>query len=262
VKQQQTFHRLILTKEQALELFRHNPFKVSLISNKIAEGGKVTAYKCGDLIDLCTGPHVPSTKMIKAFKVMKNSSAYWLGDAANDSLQRVYGISFPSKKELDEYIHFKEEAEKRDHRAVGRQQKLFDTNEWSPGSAFFYPHGAIVYNKLIDIMRREYKVRGYQEVIAPNIFNLSMWKTSGHYQAYKENIFMWKIEGQGFGMKPMNCPGHCMMFDHEIRSYRDMPIRFAEFGVLHRNEISGALSGLTRVRRFVQDDAHIFCTLE
>lgn len=248
-----------MTKAQALELFGDNPFKVSLISSKIADGGKVTAYKCGDLIDLCTGPHVPSTKMIKAFKVMKNSSAYWLGDANNDSLQRVYGISYPSKKELDEYIHFKEEAEKRDHRTIGRQQKLFDTHEMSPGCAFFYPHGTVIYNKLMELIREQYRVRGYSEVLSPNIFNLKLWKTSGHYQAYKENLFMWKIEGQGFGMKPMNCPAHCIMFDHEIRSYRDLPLRFGDFGVLHRNEISGALSGLTRVRRFQQDDAHIFC---
>jgi threonyl-tRNA synthetase len=262
VSQSQTFHRLILSKEQALELFRHNPFKVSLISNKIADGGKVTAYKCGDLIDLCTGPHIPSTKMVKAFKVMKNSSAYWLGDAQNDSLQRIYGVSFPSKKELDEYIHFKEEAEKRDHRTIGRQQKLFDTHEYSPGSSFFYPNGMKIYEKLISMIKDQYKIRGYHEVLSPNIFNLKLWKTSGHYQAYKENIFAWQIEAQGFGMKPMNCPGHCLIFDHEIRSYRDLPLRLAEFGVLHRNEISGALSGLTRVRRFVQDDAHLFCTMD
>ena len=258
----QKFDRLVLTKAEALELFRHNPFKVSLISSKIADDGKVTAYRCGDLIDLCTGPHIPNTKMIKAFKVMKNSSAYWLADAQNDSLQRVYAISFPSKKELDDYIHFKEEAEKRDHRTVGRAQKLFDSHEPSPGCAFFYPHGTKIYNKLIELIRKEYAVRGYQEVLSPNIFNLKLWKTSGHYEAYKENIFMWKIEGQGFGMKPMNCPGHCLMFDNQIRSFRDLPLRFADFGVLHRNEISGALSGLTRVRRFQQDDAHLFCTLE
>lgn len=150
-----------MTKEQALDLFADNPFKVSLISSKIDDGAKVTAYKCGDLIDLCTGPHIPSTKMIKAFKVMKNSSAYWLGDAANDSLQRVYGVSYPSKKELDEYIHLMEEAAKRDHRTVGRQQKLFDTHEMSPGSAFFYPHGTWIYNKLVDLIREQYRVRGY-----------------------------------------------------------------------------------------------------
>lgn len=163
--------------------------------SKIPALGRVTAYKCGNLIDLCTGPHIPSTKIIKAFKVMKNSSAYWLGDAQNDNLQRVYGVSFPSKKEMDEFIHLKEEAEKRDHRNIGRQQKLFDHHELSPGCGFFYPMGTKIYNKLIEMIREQYRVRGYQEVLSPNIFNLKLWKTSGHYTAYKENIFMWKIEG-------------------------------------------------------------------
>lgn len=262
VDQKQAFQRLILTKQEALELFKANPFKLQLIAGKIADDMKVTAYKCGDLIDLCTGPHIPSTKIIKAFKIMKNSAAYWLGKATNDSLNRVYGISFPSKKEMDEYIHLKEEAERRDHRLIGKQQKLFDIHELSPGCAFFYPHGTHIYNKLMGLIREQYRVRGFQEVISPNIFNLKLWKTSGHYDKYKENLFLLKIEQQGFGVKPMNCPGHCLMFDNEIRSYRELPIRLADFGVLHRNEISGALSGLTRVRRFQQDDAHIFCAPE
>lgn len=181
---------------------------------------------------------------------MKNSSSHWLSKVDNDSLQRIYGISFPSKKELDQYIEFKKKAEERDHRNVGRQQKLFDMHELSPGSAFMYPHGTILYNKLIEMIRDEYWLRGYKEVLSPNVFNLKLWKSSGHYAAYKENMFMFKVEGQGFGMKPMNCPGHCLMFDNEIRSFRDLPIRYADFGVLHRNELSGALSGLTRVRRF------------
>jgi len=235
---------------------------VQLIAGKIADDMKVTAYRCGDLIDLCTGPHIPSTKLIKAFKVMKNSAAYWLGKATNDSLNRVYGISFPSKKEMDEYIHLKEEAEKRDHRLIGKQQKLFDIHELSPGCAFFYPHGTHIYNKLMSLIRDQYRVRGFTEVTTPNTFNLKLWKTSGHYDKYKENLFLLKVENQGFGMKPMNCPGHCLMFDNELRSYRELPIRFADFGVLHRNEISGALTGLTRVRRFCQDDAHIFCAPE
>lgn len=155
---------------------------------------KVTAYRCGDLIDLCTGPHIPSTKMIKAFKVMKNSSAYWLGKATNDSLNRVYAISFPSKKELDEYIHFREEAERRDHRIIGKNQKLFDIHELSPGCAFFYPHGTIIYTKLMNLIREQYRVRGFTEVISPNIFNLQLWKVSGHYDKYKENIFLLKAE--------------------------------------------------------------------
>lgn len=259
VDDKQTFFRLVLTKEEALRLFGTNPFKVSLISNKIPDGGKVTAYRCGNLIDLCTGPHIPSTKIIKAFKVMKNSSAYWLGKADNDSLQRVYGITFPSKKEMDEYIHLIEEAAKRDHRKLGKQEKLFDHHEWSPGCGFMYPNGTFIYNKLMDMIRFEYRVRGFQEVITPNIFNLKLWKTSGHYINYKENVFIFKADNTGFGMKPMNCPAHALMFANELRSFRDLPIRFADFGVLHRNEISGALSGLTRVRRFCQDDAHQFC---
>jgi threonyl-tRNA synthetase len=262
VGEKQTFHRLIMTKEEALALFHYNPFKVQLIDSKIPEGGKVTAYKNGDLIDLCTGPHVPSTARVKAFKVLKNSSAYWLGQATNDSLQRVYGVTFPSKKELDEHIHLLEEAEKRDHRTIGKHQNLFNVHQLSPGSVFFYPHGAKIYNKLIQFMRSEYRVRGYNEVISPNVYNLKLWKTSGHYKNYKDNIFLLKIENQGFGVKPMNCPGHCLMFDNTVRSYRELPIRYGDFGVLHRNEISGALSGLTRVRRFQQDDAHIFCAPE
>ena len=259
VSSKQDFHRLILTKEDALELFRNNPFKVELISSKIPEGGKVTAYRCGTLIDLCTGPHIPTTKMIKAFKVMKNSSAYWLGKAGNDSLQRIYGVTFPSKKELDEYIHLIEEAAKRDHRTIGQQQGLFHMHQLSPGCVFMYPYGNQVYQSLITLIRGEYRVRGYQEVQSPNLFNLKLWKTSGHYMNYKDNIFLMKIENQGFGMKPMNCPAHCLMFANTMRTYRELPLRFADFGVLHRNEISGALSGLTRVRRFCQDDAHIFC---
>jgi threonyl-tRNA synthetase len=256
------YQRLTLTKQESLEMFKHNPFKVQLISNKIPEGGKTTAYRCGNLIDLCMGPHLMSTGIVKSFKVMKNSACYWLGNAKNDSLQRVYGVTFPSEKEMKEYIKRKEEEEKRDHRNIGKQQDLFLFHNLSPGSAFFYPHGAHIYNKLVSFVRKEYLIRGLTEVVSPNIFNLRLWKTSGHYKNYKENMFMVKIENQGFGLKPMNCPGHCLMFDSKARSYKELPIRYADFGVLHRNEISGALSGLTRVRRFQQDDAHIFCAPE
>lgn len=159
-------------------------------------------------------------------------------------------MTFPSKKELDEHIHFLEEAEKRDHRTIGKHQQIFNIHQLSPGAVFFYPYGTRVYNRLQAFMRAEYKVRGYSEVVSPNIYNLKLWKTSGHYKNYKDNLFCLKIEGQGFGLKPMNCPGHCLMFDSTVRSYRELPIRMADFGVLHRNEISGALSGMTRVRRF------------
>ena len=259
IQAKQSFERIVLSKEEALELFKYNPFKVQLITNKIPEGGKTTAYRCGNLIDLCTGPHLPDTGKIKAFAVTKNSSSYWLGKAENDSLQRVYGVSFPSKKELSEYIRLQEEAEKRDHRRVGTHQELFFWHTHSPGSTFFLPYGSRIYNKLVDFVREEYKFRGFTEVVSPNVYSSSLWKTSGHYQKYKDDMFMFEVEKQEFGMKPMNCPGHCLIFDHAQRSYKELPLRFAEFGVLHRNELSGTLSGLTRVRRFVQDDAHIFC---
>jgi len=256
------YQRLTLTKEEALTLFQDNPFKVQLISNKIPENGKTTAYKCGNLIDLCMGPHLISTGVVKALKVTKNSSCYWLGNNKNDTLQRVYAITYPSEKEMKEWIKRKEEEEKRDHRNIGTQQDLFMFHNLSPGSAFFYSHGAFIYNKLVSFIRKEYVIRGFTEVMSPNIYNLRLWKTSGHYKNYKENMFMLKIENQGFGLKPMNCPGHCLMFDSKARSYKELPIRYADFGVLHRNEVSGALSGLTRVRRFQQDDAHIFCAPE
>lgn len=211
-KEKFPMQRLVLTKEQALQMFAYNPFKVQLIQNKIADGGSATAYKCGPLIDLCTGPHISNTSLVKAFKVMKNSSAYWLGDKNNDSLQRIYAVSFPSAKELKEHIHFIEEAEKRDHRRLGTQQQLFFHHDYSPGSTFFNKEGSYIYNKLIELMRFQYTFRGFSEVITPNIFNLRLWKISGHYQKYKENMFMFKDECCGFGIKPMNCPAHHLIF--------------------------------------------------
>jgi threonyl-tRNA synthetase len=257
--QNNPFQRLTMTKQEALELFKDNPFKVQLITTKVPENGLTSAYKCGNFIDLCLGPHIPNTNLVKAFKILKNSGTNWLGKVTNDSLQRVYGISFPSQKELKEYIKRKEDEAARDHRNIGKQQGLFMWHILSPGSCFWYQPGAYVYIKLVEFMRHQYVIRGYQEVISPNIYNLKLWKTSGHYKNYKENLFLMKVENQGFGLKPMNCPGHCLMFDNVARSYKELPIRMADFGVLHRNEISGALSGLTRVRRFQQDDAHIFC---
>ena len=258
MKEKQKFQRAVISKEDALELFKYNPFKLQLIKSKVPDKAKTTVYRCGNLIDLCTGPHLPSTDMIEAFKVTKNSGSYWLGKPENDSLQRIYGVSYPSKKEMKEYTKMMEEAEKRDHRNIGKQQDLFFFHNISPGSCFYFPDGAFVYNKLIAFMREELRWRGYTEVIAPNIFNLKLWKTSGHYKNYKEHMFILQVEKQGFGMKPMNCPGHCLIYLEKLRSYKDFPLRFSEFGVLHRNEFSGALAGLFRVRRFVQDDAHIF----
>ncbi|KAI9362662.1 hypothetical protein BD770DRAFT_359456 [Pilaira anomala] len=258
-KEKQNFERLVISKEDILEMFKHNPYKVHIINDKIPDGTSTTVYRCGPLIDLCRGPHVPHTGRVKAFAITKNSSSYFLGDAKNDSLQRLYGISFPDKKQMTEYKKFIEEAAKRDHRKIGKEQELFFFHELSPGSAFMLPHGARVYNALMDLIKEEYSQRGFTEVITPNMFNLKLWNQSGHAQKYKENMFCLEVDKEEFALKPMNCPGHCLMFGHKERSYRDLPVRFADFGVLHRNEFSGALSGLTRVRRFQQDDAHIFC---
>ncbi|KAG0215048.1 threonyl-tRNA synthetase [Mortierella sp. NVP41] len=261
IKEKQPFERLEISKEDLLEMFKHNQFKVQLIQSKIPDNTATTVYRCGPLIDLCRGPHIPHTGRIKAFAVLKNSASYFLGDANNASLQRLYGISFPDLKQMADHKKFLEEAA-RDHRRIGREQELFFFHELSPGSCFFLPHGARIYNTLMSFIKSEYHKRGYTEVMSPNMFNVKLWKTSGHYENYKDDMFMIDVEKETFGLKPMNCPGHCLMFDVRERSYRELPLRFADFGVLHRNEASGALSGLTRVRRFQQDDAHLFCRLD
>jgi len=257
-KEKQTFERLEITKENLLEMFKYNPFKVRIINEKISTPS-TTVYRCGPLIDLCRGPHVRHTGKIKALAVTKASSAYWQGNADAESLQRIYGVSFPDTKMLSEWKRLQEEAAKRDHRKIGTAQKLFFFNEQSPGSAFMLPHGTYIYNTLSNYMREEYRKRGFTEVISPNIYNSKLWKQSGHWQHYAENMFSFDVEKEKFALKPMNCPGHCVMFAHTSRSWRELPLRLADFGVLHRNEASGALTGLTRVRRFQQDDAHIFC---
>lgn len=260
IKQKQKFERLVMSKEDLLEMFKYSKYKTYLVQNKVEDGGETTVYRCGKLIDLCVGPHIPHTGRIKAFKLLKNSSCYFLGDAENDSLQRVYGVAFPDKKLMDAHLKFLAEAQLRDHRRIGKEQELFMFNEMSPGSAFWLPHGTRIYNTLVQLLRSEYRRRGYDEVITPNMFNSKLWETSGHWANYKENMFSFEVEKETFGLKPMNCPGHCLMFKSRERSYRELPWRVADFGVIHRNEFSGALSGLTRVRRFQQDDAHIFCT--
>ncbi|HME86843.1 MAG TPA: threonine--tRNA ligase [Candidatus Nanoarchaeia archaeon] len=251
--------RIELTKQKAKELFKDNKFKLELIDE--AEG-QISAYKMGDFIDLCRGPHVPSTGMVKAIKVTKASSAYWKGDATKDSLQRIYGTSFPENKQLSEYLTLLQEAEKRDHRKLGQELGLFFVHDFSPGAPIFLPKGTIVYNELLSFIRKEYKKRGYQEVITPSLYEKGLWETSGHWQHYHENMFNVQSEGRIFSLKPMNCPSHCLIFKNKVWSYKELPLRIADFAPLHRNEISGALSGLTRVRKFSQDDAHIFVTEE
>lgn len=259
VKEKQPFERLEMSKGELREMFAYNQFKLRIINEKV-DTDRTTVYRCGSLIDLCRGPHVRHTGKIKALKVVKNSATYWEGKADAESLQRVYGISFPDPKQLKEWQTFQEEAAKRDHRKLGREHELFFFHELSPGSCLWLPRGASIYNTLINYIKNEYHRRGFEEVITPNIYNAKLWQTSGHWQHYAENMFSFELEKETFALKPMNCPGHCLMFDLRNRSWRELPLRMADFGVLHRNELSGALSGLTRVRRFQQDDAHIFCT--
>jgi len=262
VKEKQPFERLVLSKEDLLEMFKYNKYKQHIIKDKIKDGEFTTVYRNGPLIDLCRGPHVPNTGRIETFAIMKNSASYFLGNKDNDSLQRIYGVSFPDKKQMAEHKKFLEEAAKRDHRKIGKDQELFFFHELSPGSAMWLPHGTRIYNTIMAFLRDQYWKRGYNEVISPNMYNSELWKTSGHWNYYKDDMFTFDVEKDTFALKPMNCPGHCLMFDHRERSHRELPWRVADFGVLHRNEASGALSGLTRVRRFQQDDAHIFCREE
>ncbi|KAH8101741.1 tars protein [Cristinia sonorae] len=259
IKEKQKFERLVVSKETLLEMFAYNKYKKHIIETKIPDGTSTTVYRCGPMVDLCVGPHIPHTGKIKSMMVTKSSASYFLGDPKNDSLQRIYGISFPDKKQMAEYKVFLEEAAKRDHRKIGREQELFFFNDLSPGSCFFLPHGTRIYNTLVELMRSEYFKRGYQEVISPNMYHSKLWETSGHWQNYSDDMFTLDIEKEKWALKPMNCPGHCLIFDSRDRSYKELPIRMAEFGIIHRNEASGALTGLTRVRRFVQDDTHIFC---
>jgi len=262
-KKKQPFERLVMTKDEALRMFADNPFKVAIIKGKVGDNDMTSAYRCGSLIDLCMGPHIPHTGVIKAFKMYKNSSAYWGGNADNDTLQRMYGVAFPTKEALNEWEAFMKIAHENDHRLRGREQDLYFFHKLSPGCCFWEPMGARINLTLQTWIRSEYRKRGYDEVVTPNVFNAKLWKISGHWKHYKDDMFLIKgAKGDGdtiFALKPMNCPSHCLIFDSKVRSYKDLPLRLADFGVLHRNEESGALSGLTRVRRFQQDDGHIYC---
>lgn len=269
IKGKHGFEMLRIPRDRAVQMFQYSPFKSEILENKVPDsdsegvGTLCTVYRCGDLIDLCRGPHLPDTGRAAAFQVWKFSSAYWKGDANNPVVQRVYGISFPEKKLLEEWRKQQEALEQKSHLVIGTKQQLFFVEpHYSPGSTFWLPHGARIYNRLIEFIRSEYKVFGFTEVITPNIYNNELWTTSGHFPKYEKDMFVLDVDKQKWALKPMNCPGHCVMFKHMKRSYRELPIRFADFGVLHRNEAAGALRGLTRVRRFQQDDAHIFCKEE
>ncbi|KAM6202383.1 threonine--tRNA ligase 2, cytoplasmic [Rhynchocyon petersi] len=261
IKENQPFERLEVGKEFLLDMFKYNKFKCHILNEKLTTP-TTTVYRCGSLIDLCKGPHVRHTGKIKTIKIFKNSSTYWEGNPEMETLQRIYGISFPDNKMMKTWEKFQEEAKNRDHRKIGKEQELFFFHDLSPGSCFFLPRGAFIYNTLMDFIREEYHKHNFTEVLSPNVYNSKLWQVSGHWQHYSKNIYTFDIENETFALKPMNCPGHCLMFAHRLRSWRELPIRLADFGVLHRNELSGTLTGLTRVRRFQQDDAHIFCTVE
>ncbi len=240
--------------------FPGNPYKLELIEEHAAQG--LARYGQGEYFDLCRGPHVPHTGFLEAFKLTKVTKAYWRGDARNTQLTRIYGLCFAKKAELEEYLQLLEQAQLRDHRRLGRELGLLMFHEYSPGAPFFLPKGAIVYNELLRFLREEYARRGYTEVITPLLYDKALWETSGHWEHYRENMFLTSVEGREFSLKPMNCPSHCLVYANEGHSYRDLPLRIADFAPLHRNELSGTLSGLTRVRKFSTDDGHIFCAPE
>jgi len=232
----------------------------------IPEGEVITLYHSGDFVDLCRGPHVQRTSQIGAARLLEASGAYFKGDERNEMLQRIYGTAFASKKELNAYFSRLEEIRKRDHRRLGRELDLFSFHPEAPASPFFHPRGTVVYNQLLELMREKYRAYGYDEVITPQVFDVDLWKTSGHYDNYRDDMLFAdafdEVEERSNSLKPMNCPSHCLLFGAKAHSYRDLPIRIADFGRLHRHERSGVVTGLTRVRTFSQDDAHIFCTAD
>jgi threonyl-tRNA synthetase len=251
-----------MPRSEAIELFRKmgENYKVEIIEGIPEE--KVSLYRQGDWVDLCRGPHVPSTAAIKAFKLTSIAGAYWRGDSRNEQLQRIYGTAWATRKDLDAYLKRIEEAKQRDHRRLGPALDLFSLHPIAPGSPFFHPKGTIIYNLLVQYIRGLYQRYGYSEVVTPLIYKTDLWKTSGHYEAFHDDMFLINVHDGEYGVKPMNCPGHCYLFGSRKYSYRDLPIRYADFSRLHRFEQSGVLSGLTRVRSFAQDDAHIYCTPE
>lgn len=254
--------RLVYSREQAVELFREmgEHYKVQIIE-ELPEGEEISVYKQGDWMDLCRGPHVPSTGKLGAFRLTKVAGAYWRGDANNQQLQRIYGTAWSSPKELKAYLNRIAEAEKRDHRKIGRKLGLFHFADDAPGSVFWHPKGWTLFRELLEYMRGRQDAAGYVEVNTPDVMDRSLWETSGHWFNYRENMFSTQTEDERiFALKPMNCPGSVSMFAQGLKSYRDLPLRMAEFGKVHRYEPSGALHGLMRVRHFTQDDAHIYCT--
>jgi len=248
-------------RAEAIELFKSKgeDYKLDII-DRLPDEQTISLYEQGEFVDLCRGPHIPNTSYIKSLKLLTVSGCYWRGDAKNKVLQRVYGTSFPDKKQLAEHLRILEEAKKRDHRKIGKELDLFSFQDEGPGFPFFHANGMVVYNEVVQFLREELAKVDYVEVMTPLILNEELWHRSGHYEHYKENMYFTQIDEQDFAVKPMNCPGCCLIFGNTLRSYRDLPLKMAEFGRCHRHELSGALHGLFRVRSFTQDDAHIYCT--
>jgi threonyl-tRNA synthetase len=262
-KKDEPITRKVLPRDEAVAYFKSigEAYKAEIIGS-IPADQDVSLYTEGKFTDLCRGPHVPSTGKLKVFKLMKLAGAYWRGDSKNEMLQRVYGTAWAKKEEQDAYLHMLEEAEKRDHRKLGRALDLFHFQDEAPGLIFWHPKGWTVWQQVEQYMRRVYQENGYQEVKGPQILDRSLWEKTGHWQNYRENMFVTESENRNYALKPMNCPGHVQIFNSGMRSYRDLPLRYGEFGQCHRNEPSGALHGIMRVRGFTQDDGHIFCTEE
>ncbi len=263
VKKDEPVTRKVLPRDEAVAYFTSigEAYKAEIISS-IPADQDVSLYTEGSFTDLCRGPHVPSTGKLKVFKLMKLAGAYWRGDSKNEMLQRVYGTAWAKKEDQEQYLHMLEEAEKRDHRKLGRQLDLFHFQDEAPGLIFWHPKGWTIWQQVEQYMRRVYQDYGYQEVKAPQILDRNLWERTGHWENYRENMFVTESENRHYALKPMNCPGHVQIFNSNMRSYRDLPMRYGEFGQCHRNEPSGALHGIMRVRGFTQDDGHIFCTEE
>ena len=260
VKEDLPLEKRVITVEEGREIFAGQTYKLELLEEYAAKGWELTVYKQGDFTDLCAGPHLMSTGAIKAVKLTKVAAAYWRGDASRDSLDRLYGIAFPKASDLEEYLKLMEEAAKRDHRRLGKELELFTLLEEGPGFPFFLPKGMVLKNTLIDFWRQIHREAGYQEISTPMMLNRSLWERSGHWDHYKNNMYTTVIDDTDFAIKPMNCPGGMLVYQTQPRSYRDLPLRMGELGLVHRHELSGALHGLMRVRCFTQDDAHIFMT--
>ncbi len=263
-KADQKVTRRVLTRDEAVKFFKQQGeiYKAEIIAS-IPDKDEISLYGQGDWVDLCRGPHVPSTGKLKAFKLTKVAGAYWRGDSRNEMLQRIYGTAWADKKQLDDYLHRLEEAEKRDHRRIGRELDLFHLQEEAPGAVFWHPKGWQVFQALVAYMRERQRTAGYEEVSAPELMDASLWQQSGHAEKFGENMYLTKTpDERTYAIKPMNCPGHVQIFKHGLRSYRELPVRLSEFGKVHRYEPSGALHGLMRVRAFTQDDGHVFITEE